>query len=70
MARLVARGLAHVHGAAIAALQGHGNPALGGQRLAQRVSAVVGAGTIDPWRTKRRRAAQDGRLDTADAPRA
>ena len=43
MAGLGARGLAHMHGAAIAALQGDGDPALSGHGLAQRVPAVVDA---------------------------
>ena len=43
MAGLGARGLAHMHAAAVASLQGHGHPVLGGQRLAQRVPAVVDA---------------------------
>jgi hypothetical protein len=41
MPRLGARGLAHMHGVTVTALQGDGDPALRGQRLAQRVPAVV-----------------------------
>ena len=43
MPGLGARGLAHMHDAAIAALQGDGHAALSGQRLTQRVPAVVDA---------------------------
>ena len=43
MPRLGARGLAHMHSATIAALHGGGDAALRGQRLTQRVPAVVDA---------------------------
>ena len=43
MPRLGARGLAHMHGPAITALHGDGDPALRGQRLTPRVPAVVDA---------------------------
>ena len=43
MPRLGARGLAYMHGVTIAALHGDGDPALSGQRVTQRVPAVVDA---------------------------
>ncbi len=43
MSGLGPRGLAHVRGSAITALHGHGDPALRGQRLTQRVPSVIDA---------------------------
>ena len=43
MPRLGTRGIAHMHGAAVAPLHGDGDTALDGQGLAQRVPAVVDA---------------------------